>query len=821
MNSALPIEAVLPELCAALAERDEVVLQAPPGAGKTTQVPLALLQQPWLEQQRIVMLEPRRLAARNAAERLAQQLGEKVGETVGYRMRFDHCVGPKTRIEVVTEGVFLRRLQDDPELGDVGLVIFDEFHERSLDADLSLALTLNARSWLRDTPLKVLLMSATLDGDRLSRWLNDAPCVRSEGRQYPVEVKWGKPLARHERLEERVTQQVLQALHEESGSVLVFLPGQGEIRRVQSALEEALGEQAQTLICPLHGDLDLAAQRQAIAPVAQGQCKVVLATNIAEASLTINGVRVVVDSGYERVPQFDPVTGMTRLATRRISKASATQRMGRAGRMEAGVCYRLWSEDQHDSLTAFAVPEIRQADLSPLVLHLARWGVEPSDLEWLDAPAGAAYQQGKTLLTQLGAFNGAQLSVHGQAMAELPVHPRLAHLLLWGQQWQQASLACRLAALLSERSRSDAPDLTDRLPLTQQGRLQQVAQQYARLLKTTLQPLNAGDTEQWAGPLLARAYPDRIARQRRSGGLAYRLANGRSAQWLDHNGLQAQEWLVVAELGSQTQQAEERIYAAVALEPDVFTTHLADLVSLHDSLAWDEQQQAFAAERQHRVGQLVWRQEALPELDEQTRSAALMDVVRRQGLNVLPWTPALRQWQARVMQARQLANEDDNPWPAIDDESLLGTLEDWLMPYVGKVTRLAHFAQLDLTAILHAQLPWPLPQQLDQHFPSKIVVPSGSSIAIDYLENPPVLAVRLQELFGLADTPHLGQGKLPLKLHLLSPARRPVQVTQDLASFWRNTYAEVKKDLKGRYPKHYWPDDPLIAEPTARAKPRK
>lgn len=838
----LPIDNVLPALRQALGQRHEVVLEAPPGAGKTTRVPLALLDEPWLAGQRILMLEPRRLAARAAAERLASELGESVGETVGYRIRLDSKVGPRTRIEVVTEGILTRRLQEDPALDGVGLLIFDEFHERSLDADLALALSLNGRDLLRDEPpLKIMLMSATLEGERLSALLGDAPVVSSEGRMYPVDVRWGRPFQPGEFIEPRVVDTVHQALADEPGSLLVFLPGQAEIRRVHETLQASLGGRQDILLCPLHGELELSAQRAAIDAPAPGVRKVVLATNIAETSLTIDGVRVVIDAGLARVPRFDPGSGMTRLDTQRISRASATQRAGRAGRLEPGVCYRLWSEAQHDQLAAYASAEILQADLAGLALQLTRWGVTPGQLSWLDQPPAAAYAQAQDLLLRLGALKPGQLlslTAHGQAMAELPAHPRIAHLLLRGQALGLAEMACDVAALLGERDilRGAGADLHSRLTLLSgetrasrggQGSVQrarQLARQYRGYLRgKASSAVPDPEHPRWLGALLALAYPDRVAQQRRAGGAEYRLANGRAALFGEVDALMKAPWLVVADLGSRQGQREERIYLAAEFDPALFDGVLAEQVECLDVLDWDEREGVLRAERQRKFGELILAREPLTGLDDDARARALLDLVRRKGLELLPWTPELRQWQARVALLRQLdlATGGDSEWPDLSDAALLAGLEQWLQPYLGKVTRLSHFAQLDLSSIVRNLLPWPLPQRLDEWAPMHLSVPSGSSIRLDYSEHPPILAVRLQELFGLAETPRIAQGRLQVKLHLLSPARRPVQVTQDLANFWRSTYSEVKKDLKGRYPKHYWPDDPLVAEATARAKPRK
>ena len=835
----LPIDEVLPALRQALRERHEAVLEAPPGAGKTTRVPLALLNEPWLAGQKILMLEPRRLAARAAAERLASELGEKVGETVGYRIRLDSKVGPATRIEVVTEGILTRRLQHDPALEGVGLLIFDEFHERSLDADLALALSLNGRELFRDEqPLKILLMSATLEGERLASLLDDAPVLRSEGRMYPVAMRWGRPFVPGEFIEPRVVQTVLDAISDDSGSLLVFLPGQAEIRRVHQQLADALGSRSDILLCPLHGELDLNAQRAAIEPAPAGRRKVVLATNIAETSLTIDGVRVVIDAGLARVPRFDPGSGMTRLDTQRISRASATQRAGRAGRLEPGVCYRLWSEDQHAQLAAYSSAEILQADLAGLALQLARWGVTPEQLIWLDLPPSASYAQARQLLERLGALHTAKLTPHGEAMAELPAHPRIAHLLLRGQELGLAEMASDVAALLGERDilRGAGADVHSRLALLQgesrgarggQGgvqRARQLARQYRGYLRgKATQPVADPDHPRWLGALLALAYPDRVAQQRKPGGAEYRLANGRAALFSEVDGLMKHPWLVIADLGSRQGQREERIYLAAELDPGLLDSVLSEQVSVVDQLDWDEREGVLRAERQRKVGELVLSREPLTGLDAAARTGALVNLVRRKGLELLPWTPELRQWQARVMLLRQLdlAAQGQSEWPDVSDAALLASLEDWLAPYLERVSRLSHFASLDLSGIVHNLLKWPLPQRLDELAPHHIKVPSGSSVRLDYSEYPPILAVRLQELFGLADTPRIAGGRQVVKLHLLSPARRPVQVTQDLANFWRSTYSEVKKDLKGRYPKHYWPDDPLIAEPTARIKPRK
>ena len=836
----LPIDAVLPELLACLNQGNEAVLQAPPGAGKTTRVPLALLTAEWLGEQKILMLEPRRLAARAAAEYMASTLGKPVGQTVGYRVRLDSKVGPQTRIEVVTEGILTRMLQDDPALAGVGLVIFDEFHERSLDADLGLALTLQARTLFRENPpLKLLVMSATLDGANVAALLGNAPIVHSAGRLHPVDIRYGAPWRARENNLSRVLTTVREALQKETGSLLVFLPGQGEIRRMADMLEPVLKDFPDAHLAPLYGDLGLDEQRRAIAPASAGRRKVVLATDIAETSLTIEGVRVVIDAGLARQPRFDPATGMTRLQTRRLSRASSTQRMGRAGRLEPGVCYRLWSEDQQQQLVPFTPPEILQADLAPLALQLLRWGVDdPLELAWLDPPPAAAWQQACDLLQRLGACEttdkgGKRLTHHGEAMARLPTHPRLGHILLKGQHYGLAPLACDLAALLSERDPLRAPhaDIAARLALMTDKesrnarssvirRLHQQARNFANLLHAAPEsPVDDPDQPHWIGFLLALAYPDRIGRRREAGGTTWQLSGGRAARLRDDDPLRSSEWLAVAQLGGTEGQATDQIFLAAELDPLLFDGPLRDLITGQDAVRWDEADERFTAERQLRIGQLVLSRKPLADVPPEARRGVLLELVRKRGLELLPWDKALRQWQARVTLLREL--EPDQGWPDVSDPALLANLADWLGLYLDDVSHINHFARLDLRGSLVALLPWPLPQRLEELAPEKIEVPSGSRLAIDYTQNPPVLAVKLQEMFGCTDTPRIAGGRIPLKLHLLSPARRPLQVTQDLAGFWKNAYREVKKEMKGRYPKHPWPDDPLQALPTRHTKRRR
>ena len=821
----MPIEPALPTLVDVLDANLNAVLQAPPGAGKTTRVPLALLDRPWLAGRKIIMLEPRRLAARAAARRMAAMLGEGLGETVGYRIRLDSKVGPRTRIEVVTEGILTRMIQDDPSLGGVGIVLFDEFHERSLNADLGLALCLEAQAGLRDD-LRILVMSATLDGAAVARLMGDAPVVTSEGRSHPVEIRWlDKPFA--DRFEDAMTGLISRALAETpDGDLLAFLPGQGEIRRVQARLAE---RDLDVRITPLYGDLPQEAQDAALRPDASRR-KVVLATAIAETSLTIEGVRVVVDGGMMRVPRFDPNGGMTRLITLPVSKASAEQRRGRAGRLGPGVCYRLWTEAANRALPAFSNPEILDADLAPLALELARWGVvDPAALAWLDPPPPAAYAHAVELLQALGALDrSGRVTGHGRAMAGLPLHPRLAHMALTAKGLGLGGLACDLAALLSERDILRGEKDADMRPRVEALRNRRGhgdidrgaaarAGETARQLRRQLRLAGDGGNVEQAGLLLAFAYPDRIALSRGGNGLQYRLSNGRGAFFPQPEPLATQAALAVAELDGNKREA--RIFLAAPLPVSEIERHFAGQIVSRDSIGWDPREEAVAARRRRLLGALVLEDTRLPDPPAEAVQAALLDGIRSIGLACLPWTDAARSWQARVAFLRRV---DGEAWPDLSDEALLDGLETWLGPWLQGMSRRSHLSRLDLMAALEAMLPWESRKALDALAPTHVVVPSGSRIPIDYRSGEaPVLAVRLQEMFGLADTPTVAGGRVKLTLHLLSPARRPMQVTQDLASFWAGAYRQVKADLKGQYPKHHWPDDPLEAEPTARAKPRK
>jgi ATP-dependent helicase HrpB len=810
----LPIEPVLPAIRETLAGRTAAVLVAPPGAGKTTRVPLALLGEPWLSGRRILMLEPRRLAARSAARFMAASLGEQVGETVGYRVRMETRVGPATRLEVITEGVLTRMLQSDPALEGVGLVIFDEFHERSLHADLGLALCLQSQALLRDD-LRLLVMSATLEAEPVAALLGDAPVLVSEGRSFPVETRYLERRVEG-RVEPLVARAVERALAAHEGDVLVFLPGAGEIRRVLGSLSLPSHVDA----APLYGNLPQAEQDRAILPAAPGQRKVVLATSIAETSLTVEGVRVVIDSGLSRVPRFSPRTGMTRLETVPVSRASSDQRRGRAGRVAPGVAYRLWTEQEDKGLVARTTPEILEADLAPLALELAAWGVaDPLELRWLDPPPAAALAQARELLTQLGALDGRNaITKHGRRMAEVGLHPRLAHMILRAIPLGLGALACDLAALLSDRdilrSTTADADLRHRLDALRTAPEGRRALAEANQVKRDLRiaPSSAaGPTD--PGLLLSFAYPDRIAARRAP--LRYLMRNGRGAAFPAHQPLADEPYLVAADLDDQG--AESRIFLAAPITAADLERHHLDQITTEDAVAWDRGAQAVRARRRRRLGALALDERVLADPALADTLAALLDGITQEGLAILPWTKPARQLQERLV----FMHSHDPAWPDASDEGLLGRLSDWLAPYAEGMKSRADLQRVHLYEVLEAMLPWERRRELDEQAPTHIAVPSGSRIAVDYSDpGAPVLAVRLQEMFGLAETPRIGGGRVPLTLHLLSPAHRPVQVTQDLASFWRSAYFEVRKDLRGRYPKHYWPDDPWNAIPTNRTRPR-
>jgi len=841
-NIHLPVNEILEELKSTLKGHHEAILQAPPGAGKTSLVPLALLEEPWLGDKKILMLEPRRIATRAAAHRMADLIQEPVGQTVGYRMRLDAKVSRHTKIEVITEGILTRMLQEDPSLVDVGLVIFDEFHERSLDADLALALCLKGRSLFReDDPLKVLIMSATLDSHKLEE-LTRAPVVRSEGKQYPVDIIYGKSSQPKDSIHNKTVMATLRALTDNpNSSILVFLPGQGEIRRVEDSLALELQSRkiSDVLLLTLYGNLSLEAQQAAIAPVASiGERKIVLATNIAETSLTIEGVDVVIDSGLAREPVFDPTSGMTRLHTRKISQASSTQRMGRAGRLRPGKCYRLWSKSQQDQMAPHATPEILNADLTPIALQLLQWGIDdPKELAWLDPPGSGPWLQAVSLLMKLGALvesdNGLRLSDHGVQMAKLAAHPRLAHMLICGKSIGQGSKASLLASVLSDRDPfgRDTPDMNERLdillgqarcPNQHQSwyrRSHQLAEQFtAQINGLKIEPTaQLLQSHQVTGYLIACAYPDRIARRRHAGG--FQLSNGRGVSIAGNHILGKSKWLAVAEAGGMAKSTSDMIQSAATLDEALFESILADQIADNTIVEWDSKTKRFVAEQRQQIGALVLNRSKLSKVPADAKIEALIKYIKTAGLETLPFTPELRQWQARVELVRITTGNKD--WPEVSNEQLLASMDDWLAPYLEPIKLLSHFKKLDLKSILTAQLTWEQNQQLNVLAPQRFQVPSGSSYALDYTRAPPVLAVKLQEMFGCVDTPAVVNGQIPLTVHLLSPAGRPVQVTQDLAGFWATSYHDVRKEMMGRYPKHPWPEDPRNAAPTKRTKPRR
>lgn len=805
--TSLPVAAVVPELLTALDASPQVLLTAPTGAGKSTWLPLRLLEHGGIKG-RIILLEPRRLAARNVAQRLAELLNEKPGETVGYRMRAQSCVGSQTRLEVVTEGVLTRMIQRDPELTGVGLVILDEFHERSLQADLALALLLDVQQGLRDD-LKLLIMSATLDNGRLQQLLPDVPMIISEGRTFPVERRY-QPLAAHLRFDEAVAIATAELLRHESGSLLLFLPGVGEILRVQEQLATRVG--GDVVLCPLYGALTLAEQRQAILPAPQGKRKVVLATNIAETSLTIEGIRLVVDCAQERVARYDARTGLTRLITQRISQASMTQRAGRAGRLEPGICLHLLAKEQAERAAAQGEPEILQSDLSGLLMELLQWGcTDPEQLNWLDTPPAINLQAAKRLLQMLGALEGDRLSARGQKMAALGNDPRLAAMLVSTKNDDEAASAAKLAAILEEPPRGGSTDLAVAFSRNQPAWQQRSQQLLKRLNVRSGQPDGA-----LLPLLLAQAFADRIARRRGQEG-RYQLANGMGAM-LDADDAQGRhEWLIAPLLLQGSSSPDARILLALPLDIEALMQACPELLQQSDTIEWDETQGTLKALRRSRIGQLTVKVQPLAKPSEEELHQAMLNGIRDKGLSVLNWTPEAEQFRLRLQCAANWLPEYD--WPAVDEDSLLKTLERWLLPHMSGVHSLRALKALNVGQALRGLLDWSMLQRLDSELPAHYTVPTGSRIAIRYHEdNPPVLAVRMQEMFGEANTPTIAQGRVPLVLELLSPAQRPLQVTSDLSAFWQGSYREVQKEMKGRYPKHVWPDDPANTAPTRRTK---
>jgi len=823
-DTPLPIDAVLDDLARTLDAHNAAVLVAPPGAGKTTRVPLALLDEPWVRGKKIIVLEPRRIAARASAERMAHTLGQRAGETVGYRVRFGSKISHATRIEVVTEGIFSRQILDDPELNGVAAVLFDEFHERSLDADLGLALARDAQTGLRED-LRILVMSATLDGARVARLLGDAPVVASEGRAFAVETRYLGRKA-DAPVERQMADAIATALRADPGSVLAFLPGAAEIRRTQNLLTERIHD-ASIEIVPLFGALEASVQDRAIAPAPKGHRKVVLATSIAETSLTIEGVRIVVDSGLARVPRYEPDIGLTRLETVRASRAAVDQRRGRAGRTEPGVCYRLWDEPQTASLAAYNQPEILSADLSSLVLDLAQWGVsDPSSLAFLDPPPAPAQKEARELLRELGALDvEGRITDEGRSLRALAMPPRLARMIVDSHRLGAGRAAADIAAVLTERGLGGGHvDLDVRLDAFRRDRSQRAeaarsqAQRWASQVAASDKAGVTSDDEPSNGIMLALAFPDRVARNRGNG--SFVLANGRGAALEQTAALSRAPYIAVAELTGTAMQG--RILLAAPITQVEIEAHFADQIETVDEVSFDRGAMALRARRKKTLHAITLSETPLAlEPSEQT-ARIFADGLIAAGLDQLPWSKPIKQWRDRVMFLRAAEGElSENPWPDLSDNGLATEREAWLVPALLDKTSLKAFSAGDLSDALQALVPWSLRARLEREAPTHFEAPTGTQLAIDYeAEQGPTIAVRLQELFGLTTHPSIARGAIPLVLELLSPAHRPVQVTRDLPGFWRGSYAAVRSDLRGRYPRHPWPEDPASAMPTRRVKPK-
>lgn len=817
----LPIAEALPELLAVLEGSTNAVLIAPPGAGKTTGVPLALLDQPWTSG-RILMLEPRRVAARAAAERMASVLGQKVGETVGYSIRNESAVSESTRVEVITEGILTRRMQRDPALEGVSAVLFDEYHERSIHADLGLALCLDAQAGLRED-LRLLVMSATLDGEAVCAVMGDAPIIKSAGRAYPVETRWldapwKKPNSPRDAFEKAVAACVTRAMEEERGDVLVFLPGVREIERVGGLLNDADFD-----VRPIHGSLPFAAQRAALRPSDSGSRRVVLATAIAETSLTIEGVRIVVDGGLSRRALFDSGAGMTRLVTRRVSRASADQRRGRAGRTEPGVCYRLWTKGEEGGFASADPPEIAEADLAPLALDLAVWGIrDPSDLRWLDKPPETAFAQALDLLCALEAIDDdGRPTPHGKALAEMPLHPRLAHLLQKGRAAGAGLRAADLAALLEERDplRGAGVDIALRLDALRGAAANADRGAFTRI-KDAAKRLKKGQRDREVlspGTLVALAYPDRIAKRRAGDAPRYVMAGGKGAIFHDSgDALAGEPYLAIAQLDGNPREAKIRLAASISrAEIEALFSHQ---LNEEKTCEWNTRTRTVEARLQQRLGAIILDDKPWKNADADQIAAAATQGVRSLGLECLPWARGAERFRNRAQWAREKGRAELPDW---SDDALIATLDDWLKPHLTAVRKESDFAALDLVSILKLTLDWEGQQTLDRLAPSSLETPAGTKAKIDYAQDPPALEVRIQEMFGETKHPAICNGEVPLLIRFLSPARRPVQVTGDLPGFWASSYADVRKDMRGRYPRHPWPEDPTIADPTSRVKPRK
>lgn len=817
-DTPLPIDAVLDDLLRTLEAHNAAVLVAPPGAGKTTRVPLALLDAPWAKGKKIIVLEPRRIAARASADRMAKSLGERAGETVGYRVRFGSKISRATRIEVVTEGIFTRQILDDPELSGVAAILFDEFHERSLDADMGLALARDAQLGLRED-LRILVMSATLDGARVAKLLGEAPVVESEGRAFAVETRYLGRKA-DAPIERQMADAIASALRADSGSVLAFLPGAAEIRRTQNFLGERV-QDANIEIVPLFGALDAAVQDRAIAPAPKGTRKVVLATSIAETSLTIEGVRIVVDSGLARVPRYEPDIGLTRLETVRAARAAVDQRRGRAGRTEPGVCYRLWDEPQTASLAPYTQPEILSADLSSLVLDLAQWGVaDPAALSFLDPPPQPAWKEAKSLLSELNALDGdGRITAEGKSLRALALPPRLARMIVDSHRAGAGEDAAEIAAILTERGLGgDSADLEhrrdqfrrDRSPRAASAR--DLARRWASQVAASEK---AGQQEDLStGLMLAYAFPDRVARNRGNG--SFVLANGRGAAVEQTSSLARAPYIAIGEMTGTA--ASGRILLAAQIAEDDIERHFAEHIDIADEISFDRGAMALRARRKRVLHAITLSEATLAVSPSEDTARIFVDGLIAAGLDRLPWSKAAKQWRDRVMFLRKAEGDS---WPDLSDDGLIARRDDWLVPALYDKIALKDISAGDLSDALMALLPWEMRARLDREAPTHFEAPTGSVLAIDYeAEQGPTIAVRLQELFGLNTHPSIAAGKVPLVLELLSPAQRPVQVTRDLPGFWRGSYAAVRSDLRGRYPRHPWPEDPASALPTRRIKPR-
>lgn len=817
-DTPLPIDAVLEDLSRTLEAHNAAVLVAPPGAGKTTRVPLALLDAPWAKGKKIIVLEPRRIAARASADRMAKSLGERAGETVGYRVRFGSKISRATRIEVVTEGIFTRQILDDPELSGVAAILFDEFHERSLDADMGLALARDAQLGLRED-LRILVMSATLDGARVAKLLGEAPVVESEGRAFAVETRYLGRKA-DAPIERQMAEAIASALRADSGSVLAFLPGAAEIRRTQNFLGERV-QDASIEIVPLFGALDAAVQDRAIAPAPKGIRKVVLATSIAETSLTIEGVRIVVDSGLARVPRYEPDIGLTRLETVRAARAAVDQRRGRAGRTEPGVCYRLWDEPQTASLAPYTQPEILSADLSSLVLDLAQWGVaDPAALSFLDPPPQPAWKEARSLLSELNALDGdGRITAEGKSLRALALPPRLARMIVDSHRAGAGEEAAEIAAILTERGLGgDSADLEhrrdqfrrDRSPRAASAR--DLARRWASQVAASEK---VGQPEELStGLMLAYAFPDRVARNRGNG--SFVLANGRGAAVEQTSSLARAPYIAIGEMTGTA--ASGRILLAAQIAEDDIERHFAEHVDTADEISFDRGAMALRARRKRVLHAITLSEATLAVSPSEDTARIFADGLIAAGLDRLPWSKAAKQWRDRVMFLRRAEGDS---WPDLSDDGLIARRDDWLVPALYDKIALKDISAGDLSDALMALLPWEMRARLDREAPTHFEAPTGSVLAIDYeAEQGPTIAVRLQELFGLNTHPSIAAGKVPLVLELLSPAQRPVQVTRDLPGFWRGSYAAVRSDMRGRYPRHPWPEDPASALPTRRVKPR-